>query len=91
MPAPGFVVLVDTWDPGWQATVDGEPATVLRANLALRAVAVPAGEHLVEMRYRPRSVLVGAGFSGVATALLLGLAWRDRQRTEPQGGHSAEV
>ena len=91
MPAPGFVVLVDTWDPGWQATVDDEPATVLRANLAFRAVAVAAGEHRVEMRYRPRSVLGGAALSGATAALLLGLAWRDRRPAGPQGVHSAEV
>ena len=92
MPTPGFVVLVDTWDPGWRATVDGQEAEVLRANLAFRAVAVPAGEHVVEMRYRPRSVLVGAAVSVAAVALLFGLAWRDRRPTEPlQGEHSAEV
>ena len=85
MSAPGFVVLVDTWDPGWQATVDGQETEVLRANLAFRAVAVPAGDHRIEMRYRPRSVLVGAGLSVGAVVLLLLWAWRDRL----QGGHSA--
>ena len=90
LPAAGFVVLVDTWDAGWRATVDGQSADLLRANLAFRAVAVPAGDHRVEMVYRPRSVLLGAALSGVAVALLLGLAWRERARPSPiQGGHSA--
>ncbi|HVQ29179.1 MAG TPA: YfhO family protein, partial [Vicinamibacteria bacterium] len=92
MPAPGFVVLVDTWDPGWRVTVDDREATLLRANLAFRAVAVPAGEHRIEMRYRPRSVMAGAMLSAVAAALLIGLAASARRRPDPaQGGHSAET
>lgn len=90
LPAAGLVVLVDTWDAGWRATVDGHPAELLRANLAFRAVAVPAGDHHVEMVYRPRSVLLGAALSGLAIALLLGLTWRERASPSPlQGGHSA--
>ncbi len=69
--APGFVVLVDTYDPGWHVTVDGRPALLLRANVAFRAVAVPAGSHEVVFTYRPRSVLWGAALS---LAALLGLA-----------------
>jgi len=69
---PGYVVLVDTYDPGWRAWIDGGPeAPVLRANGSFRAVALTAGEHDVEMVYRPRSVLLGFALSAVT--LLLGL------------------
>ena len=68
---PAWLVLADTWDPGWRATVDGVPARMLRANLAFRAIRVPAGRHVVEQLYRPRSVLVGAGVSALAWALAL--------------------
>lgn len=68
---PGYVVLVDAYDPAWRATVDGSEAPVLRANTAFRAVAVPAGHHEVELRYRPRSVVFGLAVS--AGTLLLGL------------------
>jgi hypothetical protein len=64
--APGYVVLVDAHDPGWQATLDGRPAEMLRANAAFRAVAVPAGRHVIEHRYRPRSVTSGLAVSGAA-------------------------
>lgn len=69
---PGYVVLVDAFDAGWKTTVDGRPAPLLRANVAFRAVSVPAGRHLVEMRYRPRSVVAGLWIT--ALSLLAGLA-----------------
>ncbi len=56
---PGLLVLADAYDPGWTATVDGRAAPVLRANVAFRAVPVPAGRHEVEMVYRPRAVVRG--------------------------------
>jgi len=54
-----ILVLADAWYPGWEARVDGEPAPLLRANLALRAVPVSPGEHRVELRYRPASFRLG--------------------------------
>jgi hypothetical protein len=66
--APGYLVLADTWYPGWQAAVDGEPTDLLRANYAFRAVYLEAGEHTVEMVYRPRSFAIGAVASGAALA-----------------------
>jgi hypothetical protein len=72
--APAYVVLVDAYDPGWQATIDGRPAPVLRANVAFRAVQVPAGTHRIRFVYRPWSVRVGLAISGLATALLLVLS-----------------
>jgi hypothetical protein len=74
--APGYVVLVDAYDPGWNATVDGDPVPVLRANLAFRAVHAPAGRHVVQFSYRPIWLLRGLGVSS-ATALgllLVGLS-----------------
>jgi hypothetical protein len=64
--APGVVVLVDTFDPGWKVTVDGRPAPLLRANVAFRGVEVPAGKHVVEQVYRPWTVLYGLGISSAA-------------------------
>jgi uncharacterized membrane protein YfhO len=63
---PGYLVLADTYYPGWRAFVDGHPAQVWRANYGFRAVAVDAGEHEIEFQYRPRSFVLGAAISGVA-------------------------
>ena len=83
---PGVVVLSDAWFPGWEARVDGVATPVLRANLAFRAVAVPAGEHEIELRYRPHSLRLGAALAAIgALACALGLAWArlSRARSSP--------
>jgi hypothetical protein len=73
---PVVLVFTDAFYPGWEATLDGEPARLLRANTAFRAVAVPPGEHRVEMRYRPPAFFAGILLSGAvlaAGAVLWGL------------------
>jgi hypothetical protein len=67
---PGFVVLADAYDPGWRASIDGRDAPLRRANVAFRAVAVPAGRHVVEMVYRPRAVSLGLALTLLTLALV---------------------
>lgn len=71
--APALLLLSEPHYPGWQATVDGQPAPVLRADYVLRAVPVPAGQHTVELTFRPASFTVGAVVSGLALLTLAGL------------------
>jgi hypothetical protein len=78
--APGYVVVVDAYDPSWRATVDGAPAEILRANVAFRAVRVPEGRHFIEMVCRPRSLYAGVTASALtALALVAGLSRRPRR------------
>jgi len=57
--------------PGWQATINDEPVEILRAYGALSAVAIPAGEHTIELRYDPLTYRVGAVISGITWVGLL--------------------
>jgi hypothetical protein len=87
----GRLVLNDTWYPGWTAAVDGHSTPIEHANVAFRAVQVPAGRHIVEFTYRPSSVRIGELLSLVAAlaiALLIlspsGIpGYRSRRRGSP--------
>lgn len=48
-----YLVLADLHYPGWEATVDGAPAPILRVEGLVRAVALAPGSHRVTFRYRP--------------------------------------
>lgn len=78
----GFVVLSDAWEQGWRAWLDGRPVPVHRANVAFRAVEVPAGAHVIELRYRPPAVLAGAIVSllGLLAGAWMWLRFRARPR-----------
>lgn len=78
----GLLVVADAFHPGWRATVDGATAPLLAANVAFRAVPVPAGVHRVEMRHAPtsRRPSLAACALGAATcaAWAFGLGRSDR-------------
>jgi hypothetical protein len=72
--SPGWLVLTDTFYPGWQAIIDGQPVEIMPVNLMFRAVAVPEGQHQVVFEFKPRSLQIGAWVSGLAlSAVVIGL------------------
>jgi hypothetical protein len=85
---PAYLVLSDAYYPGWTAAVDGRPAPIYSANLALRAVRLEPGRHRVEFRYRPGSFRAGLDLCGAGLLGLAGCAawrWTPRRRRRPQG------
>lgn len=50
-PQKGLLVLLDTFNEGWRATVDGEPVEIFRTNGIFRGVSVPDGSHQVVFTY----------------------------------------
>ncbi len=55
----GYLVLSDSWYPGWNAFIDGKKTEILRANYAYRAIYVDKGVHQVSFVYIPQSFEVG--------------------------------
>ena len=72
-PAGSALVVSENFYPGWQATVDGKPATVGRADYTLIGVALPEGAKRVELRFTSAPVKTGM----LITLLALGasLLW----------------
>ena len=83
----GIAVFSEIYYPdGWQISIDGQPAQMARANYILRALYIPAGKHVVEMTFDPKSLHVTESVAYVALALLLVgviiLAWKGRRKLE---------
>ena len=81
-PNPSFVAINQTWDPNWRVTLDGQPARILRTDLALSGLIVPPGTHRAEFEYRDAWVAAGLAISSIASigALLALLLARRRAR-----------
>ena len=71
---PGLLVLSEVYYPSWKAYVDGQPTSIHVADQLLRAVAIPAGEHTVELRYESWTLRAGVTISLVAYGALIALA-----------------
>jgi Bacterial membrane protein YfhO len=73
----GFLVLMDSYFPGWTVKVDGQAKPVLRANHFYRAVRLGPGEHVLEFEYFPEGLKLGLVISGISVLLLAlgGLFW----------------
>jgi len=51
----GFAVFSEIHYPkGFEVTIDGQAVDMLRANYILRALAIPAGNHVVEFKFVPK-------------------------------------
>jgi len=87
-PQPAVLILLDAFDKGWTATLEtGAALPILRANVLVRAVVVPAGHHTVTFSYQTPLLKVGAWASLAGVLLCLGLLvqthWEKRHRNTP--------
>ena len=73
-PSAATLVVAEAWHPGWQATVNGKPAPLWRANLVFRALALPAGASDVRLVFAPElwrtALYIGIGLWSIALILL---------------------
>lgn len=80
MDSDGLLFLSVAYSDGWSATVDGQPADVLRADVAFMAVPMSEGSHTFELRYSTPHAFEGLVVSGVSAAILAALLVRRRVR-----------
>ncbi len=55
----GFLILADAYYPGWQVFIDGEKDKIYQANYLGRGVALPAGDHEVVFKFKPKTITIG--------------------------------
>ena len=72
--SPGLVILSDVDYPGWQLTIDGEPAPIYRVNILMRRALVSAGPHRLVYSFSPRSFQIGLVVS-IARPWGVALTW----------------
>jgi hypothetical protein len=86
--SPGFLVISDTYYPGWKASVDGKIGRVYRANLCQRAVYLDSGDHQVRIYFVPSSLTFGMLVSALSL-LLIGilLLFKAGKKHLPNHGH----
>jgi uncharacterized membrane protein YfhO len=87
-PTPAYLVTSETNYAGWRAYVDGNPQPIFTTNIAFRGLAVPAGRHVVTMRFRPPILWQGGVISlvswvGLGALLLRNWISRRRSRGRP--------
>jgi hypothetical protein len=81
--SPGWLVLMDTYYPGWLASIDGVKADISEANLMFRVVELPAGRHKVIFAYQPIVFRQGLILTGIGLTLLIGLWTTNLVRLRP--------
>ncbi|GAB4311850.1 MAG: hypothetical protein Kow0059_02160 [Candidatus Sumerlaeia bacterium] len=74
----GVLVVRERLSEGWGASLDGERARLWEVDTMFMGVAVPPGEHRVELRYRPPRIEVGLAAALAGAALLGAWGWRRR-------------
>ncbi len=88
---PGVLVISEWARRGWRATIDGEPAPLLEANGGLLAVAVPAGEHDVEVSYRAPDIRPGAAITLLSLLAAALIILRSKPRPVPAPRRRAAI
>jgi len=96
MAADGMVIVSQTYDPDWTAYVDGKKLELYQANGVIQGIAVPAGEHEIELVYEPVSlqfgIYISVCFSLLVLLILAAYGWtRYRNRRQDVTGVSKPV
>lgn len=86
---PQLVVFSEIYYPqGWNAYINGKPASHFRANYVLRAMSLPPGNNKIEFKFEPQVIKTGSTITLISSIifllLLLGSLWwtyKNKQRS----------
>ena len=67
----GFLVLTDTFYPGWRVFIDGKKSKIYQANYIFRAVEIPKGNHNIRFEYKPFFYALGKIVSVISIFCLI--------------------
>ena len=83
--AANLVFFSVPYDAGWSATVNGQPAEILQANVGFMAVLVPAGNCTITFTYQTPGMTQGLLLTGIGGGLLVLwlAAWMVLRRKDP--------
>jgi len=81
----GFLVLADSFDPGWKAKINGQKTAIYQVNGALMGISVPSGESEIVFSYLPDSFITGAVISLLSLVFLPVLLIFSRWLSTPPG------
>lgn len=73
-----FLVLADSYFPGWHAFVDGREVRIYRTDAVVRGVFFPSGHHSLRFIYRPPWFTWGLAAAGLGVVIVSFVTWRDR-------------
>jgi hypothetical protein len=85
------LVVSNSFDPGWSAHIDDQPASVERAFLAFQSVRLPPGKHVVKLRYRVKGFDWAVGCSLLAWLTLVWLTINSYKRSRLGGPYSGKI
>ena len=77
--APGLLVLNDSYFPGWQATVNGSPQSIIPVNQQVRGLVLEKGPSSMVFSYKPFSYRIGAIISTITFLLLVAYCFLPRK------------
>lgn len=76
-----YLILTETFFPGWKAFVDGREEKVIPANFTFLGVLIPPGEHIVILTYRPFAFQLGFYLALLGLSSILAFLYIEGKRS----------
>lgn len=78
---PGLLFIPISYNSNWNASINGEPVKIYRANAGFMAIVVPEGRFKIEINYNPKLFVLGGIISGISIiAFILVVLYKNVQK-----------